>query len=107
MKGNAEIASPENIKSVLDLMQKGAPFSVASASVERDHYRSLVSGANKAKQSAEEKERLLQGNAAGVIARNPRSAKKADFKAVAKERGLLNERERIDLAFELDQQGLL
>lgn len=107
MKDNAEVANPQNIQAVLSLMEKGTEFSVAAARVERDHYRSLVSGANKAKQSAEEKERLLQGNAAGVIARNPNSAKTVDYKAVAKERGLTNERQRMDLLFELDQQGML
>lgn len=107
MKESAEVATPENIKSVLGLMEKGENFSVAAARVERDHYRSQVSAANKAKQSADEKERLLQGNAAGVIARNPNSSHKVDFKAVAKERGLTSERDRINLLFELDQQGKL
>lgn len=107
MKENADIATPDNIRSILGLMEKNESFSVAAARVERDHYRSLVSSANNAKQSAEEKERLLQGNAAGVIARNPNATKKVDFKAVAKERGAVNERQRMDLMFELDKQGLL
>ncbi len=107
MKDNPEVATPQNIQAVLGLMDKGADFQTAADRVERDHYRSLVSTANKAKASAEEKERLLQGNAAGVIARNPNSAKKVDFKAVAKERGLMNERQRMDLLFELDQGGML
>jgi predicted phage tail protein len=107
MKDNSEVASPENIKAVLDFMGKGETFAMASARVERDHYRSLISHANKAKQSAEEKERILQGNAAGPIARNPKSVKKVDVKAVAKERGVKNHREFADLLFELDEQGQL
>lgn len=105
---DTEVATPANIKAVHDLMQtEGVPFTVAAARVERDHYRSMVSGANKAKASAEEKERLLQGNAAGVIARNPQTGKFVDYKAVAKERNLVSERDRIDLLFELDSQGRL
>jgi hypothetical protein len=107
MKENAEVATPENIKQVIALMEKGADFNTASYRVERDHYRSQVSAAKQAKASAEEKERLLQGNAAGTIARNPNTAKKVDYKAVAKERGLTSEGDRIKLLFELDQQGLL
>ncbi len=107
MKDSAEVATPDNIKSVLGLMEKGETFSVAAARVERDHYRSQFSKLNNAKASVEEKERLLQGNAAGVIARNPNTANKVDFKAVAKERGLVSERDRIDLLMELDQQGRL
>ncbi len=107
MKESAEVATPENIKSILSHMEKGVTFDVAAARVERDYYRSKVSTGMNAQKSAEEKERLLQGNAAGTIARNPNTAKKVDFKAVAKERGLKSERERLDLLFELEQQGKL
>jgi len=107
MKENAEVATPENIKQILGLMEKGENFTTAAYRVERDYYRSQVLPAKQAKASAEEKERLLQGNAAGTIARNPNTAKKVDYKAVAKERGLTSEGDRIKLLFELDQQGLL
>jgi hypothetical protein len=107
MKANAEIATPENIKSVLDLMQKGASFELASLRVERDYERKNRQDGIKAKQSAEEKERILQGNAAGTIARNPKSFKRVDPKAVAKERGVKNSREFADMLFELDAQGEL
>ncbi len=107
LKDNPEIASQANVKAVFDLMSKGETFSVAAARVERDHFRSLVSTAHKAKASAEEKERLLQGNAAGTIARNPQTGKFVDYKQVAKEKGLTNERDRMDLLFELDGQGQL
>ncbi len=107
MKENAEVATPENIKQILGLMEKGENFTAAAYRVERDYYRSQVLPAKQAKASAEEKERLLQGNAAGTIARNPNTAKKVDFKAVAKERGLVSERDRIELLMELDHQGLL
>ncbi len=107
LKDNQDVATPANIKAIFDLMNKGEKFPAAAARVERDHYRSLVSGANKAKASAEEKERLLQGNAAGTVARNPQTGKFVDYKQVAKERGLTNERDRMDLLFELEQQGKL
>ncbi len=107
LKENPEIASQDNIKSVFDLMNKGETFSVAAARVERDFYRSQVSEGKKAKASAEEKERLLQGNAAGTIARNPQTGKFVNYKQVAKEKGLTNERDRMDLLFELDGQGRL
>lgn len=107
MKENAEVATPDNIKAVLGLMEKGESFSSAANRVERDYYRSQVSAAKTAQQSADERMRLLQGNAAGVIARNPNSTKKVDYKAVAKERGLTSERDRINLLFDLDQQGAL
>jgi hypothetical protein len=107
MTESKEVATPENIKAVLGLMEKGETFATAAARVERDHFRTLVSTAKKAQQSAEEKERLLQGNASGTIARNPNTAKKVDFKAVVKERGITNERDRIDLLFDLDNQGML
>lgn len=110
MKENAEVATPDNIKAVIGMMEKGENFAMAAARVERDHYRSKVSAAAKASASAEEKERLLQGNAAGPIARNPNTAKKVDPKAVAKERGIevgKGDPRFIQLLQELDQQGLL
>lgn len=107
MAESKEVATPDNIKAVLGLMEKGMPFAQAADRVERDHYRSKVSAAAQDKASAEERQRLLEGNAAGTIARNPQTAKKVDYKAVAKERGLTSEADRIKLLFELDQQGLL
>lgn len=110
MKDNQEVASPENIKSILGMMEKGESFQIASARIERDHYRKQVSQAKNDKQSAEEKERLLQGNAAGVIARNPQTTKKVDPKAVAQERGIkvgAGDRRYIDLLLELDAEGRL
>ncbi len=107
MKDTPEVATPENIKAILSLMEKGTPFDAASARVERDYYRSRVSSGMNAQKSADEKQRLLQGNAAGTVARNPNASKKVDFKAVAKERGLTSERQRIDLLYELEQQGKL
>jgi hypothetical protein len=104
---NPLVATPEGLKSAMDLMSQGYPFQAALATVERDHYMKLVSGADRAKQSAEEKERLLQGNASGVIQRNPNSTKKVDYRKVAEERGITSERDRIDVLFELDAKGKL
>jgi hypothetical protein len=105
---NKEVATPQNIQTVLKYMQEsGMPFEVASAIVERDHYRSRVSQADKVRQSAEEKERLLQGNAAGTVARNPNSSKKVDVKQYLKDKGVTNSRATIDELFELDKKGLL
>jgi hypothetical protein len=104
---NKEVATPENVQKMLQLMDKSRmPFEVASAIVERDHYRSQVSNAQKAKQSAEEKERLLQGNAAGAISRNPSSGKKLDVAQHLKEKGISG-RAKIDELFNLDREGLL
>ncbi len=107
MADNKDVASPDNIKSILGMMEKGATFEVASARVERDHFRSKVTAAAQDKASAEERQRLLEGNAAGTIARNPRTGRFVDPKAVAKERGLTSEADRIKLLFDLDQEGRL
>lgn len=107
-KANPHLVTKENLDQIEQYMQQhGMPFSVAAAIVERDHYRSQVSSAEKAKASAEEKERLLQGNAAGAITRNPRTSKKIDVKQYFAEKGITDERSKIDALFELDQQGLL
>jgi hypothetical protein len=107
MSKNKDIATPENIKAILGHMQSGMPFQVASAIAERDHYRKQVSAAQKASASAEEKERLLQGNAAGVVSRNPNASKQLDVAKLLKESGARNSREKIDKLFDLDRQGLL
>lgn len=107
IKGNTEVSTPENIRAVLGLMEKGVSFDQASAVVERDYYRSQVSNAKKVAASAGEKERLLQGNAAGGISRNPNASKKIDVSKHLKEKGLPDSRSRIDELFNLDQQGLL
>lgn len=105
---NKEVATEGNIKTVLKYMnESGMPFEVASAIVERDHYKSKVSSADKARQSAEEKERLLQGNAAGAISRSPSSSKKVDVKQYLRDKGVTNSRQSIDELFDLDRQGLL
>lgn len=105
---NKEVATPENIQQVLKLMnEQHMSFDDASIRVEREYYRSQVSNATKAKQSAEEKERLLQGNASGAISRNPSSGKKLDVAKHLKEKGITNSRSKIDELFDLDRQGLL
>ncbi len=104
---NPQVATPEGLKAAFDLMSRGYPYEAAIASVERDHYMKLVSGASQAKQSAEEKERLLQGNASGVIQRNPQTSKKVDYKKYVADKGLSSERDRIDALFELDAKGKL
>jgi len=104
---NKEVATPENVNKVRELMEKSRmPFEVASAIVERDHYRSQVSNATKAKQSAEEKERLLQGNAAGAVSRNPSSGKRLDVAKHLKDKGISG-RAVIDELMDLERQGLL
>ena len=107
IQGNPEVATPENIKAVIALMENGAKFDQASATVERDHYRKLVSDAKKMSASAEEKERLLQGNAAGAIHRNPNASKKVDVGKLRKDKGIQNGRQLIDELFDLDSKGLL
>ena len=102
---NKEVATPENIAKMRKLLDS-MPFDVAAAIVERDHYRSQVSNATKAKQSAEEKERLLQGNAAGAISRNPSSSKRLDVTKHLKEKGISG-RAMLDELMALEQQGLL
>ncbi len=103
---NKEVATPENQAKLLKLLEQGEPFDIATAKVERDHYRSQVSNATKAKQSAEEKERLLQGNAAGAISRNPSSGKRLDVAKHMKDKGLSG-RALIDELFNLERDGLL
>lgn len=107
VSGNPEVATQENIKAVLALMEGGVSFDQASAHVERDHYRNLVSNAKKMTASAEEKERLLQGNASGAIHRNPNASKKVDVGQLRKDKGIQNGRQLIDELFDLDRQGLL
>ncbi len=107
VQGNPEVATKANIQAVLTLMEKDVSFDQASAVVERDYYRSQVSNAKKQSASAGEKERLLQGNAAGGISRNPNASKKIDVSKHLKEKGLPDSRSRIDELFNLDQQGLL
>lgn len=107
IQGNPEVATPENIKAVIALMENGVKFDQASAQVERDHYRNLVSNAKKMSASAEEKERLLQGNAAGAIHRNPNASKKVDVGKLRKDKGIQNGRQLIDELFDLDSKGLL
>ncbi len=107
VSGNPEIATPENIRAVLGMMEKGITFDQASAIVERDHYRSQVSNAKKMSASAEEKERLLQGNASGGINRNPNAGKKLDVQKLRKEKGIQDGRGFTDMLFELDKEGLL
>lgn len=107
MAENKEVATPENIQQVLKHMSEHRmPFNIAAAIVERDHYRNQVSNATKAKQSAEEKERLLQGNAAGGISRNPASSSKLNVAEHLKKVGP-DSRSKIDALFDLQQQGLL
>ncbi len=103
----SDIATPDNKQAVIDLMEKGMPFDIAKTAVEREHYRKLVSEAKKASASAGEKERLLQGNAAGVISRNPNASKRVDVAALRKEKGIQDGRQLTDMLFDLDKQGLL
>lgn len=107
VRDNPEIATRDNIQGVLKLMESGMPFNVASMAVEREHYRKMTSTAAKAKASAEEKERLLQGNAAGAVSRNPNAGKKIDVQQLRKDKGIRNGREFIDELFQLDKEGLL
>lgn len=107
VKDNAEVATPDNIRAVLALMEKGVSFDQASAQIERDHYRSQVSVAKKMSASAEEKERLLQGNASGGINRNPNAGKKIDVQKLRKDKGIQDGRGFTDMLFDLDKEGLL
>lgn len=107
VRDNPQVASKDNIQQVLKLMESGMPFNVASMAVEREHYRRIASNASKAQASAEEKERLLQGNAAGAVSRNPNAGKKVDVQQLRKDKGIRNGREFIDELFDLDKQGLL
>lgn len=103
----SDIATDDNKRAVIGLMEKGMPFDIAKTAVEREHYRKLVSAANKASASAEEKERLLQGNAAGVVSRNPNASKKVDVAKLRQDKGIKNSREFIDELFDLDKKGML
>jgi hypothetical protein len=107
IQSNPEVATPQNIQAVIAMMEKGVKFDQASASVERDHYRNLVSNAKKMAASAEEKERLLQGNAAGAIHRNPNASRKVDVGKLRKDKGIQNGRQLIDELFDLDSKGML
>jgi hypothetical protein len=107
IQGNPEVATQENIRAVIGMMEKGISFEMAAAQVERDHYRNQVSTAKKMAASAGEKERLLQGNAAGGINRNPNASKRVDVGKVRKDKGIEDGRAFTDLLFELDKEGLL
>jgi hypothetical protein len=102
---NKAIATPENLQKLEGMMQQGMPFERASMLIERDHFKAQISGADAAKRSAEEKERLLQGNAAGVIARNPNSGRFVDTKELRKQSA--DSRDYADKLFDLDSKGLL
>lgn len=104
---NKEIATDDNKKALISYMEKGMPFNVAQTIVERDHYRNQVSAAQKASASAGEKERLLQGNAAGAVSRNPNASKQVDVPKFFKDKGVTSSRQKIDALFDLDHQGLL
>lgn len=104
---NKDIATDENKQAIISYMEKGMPFKVAQTIVERDHYRNQVSAAQKASASAEEKERLLQGNAAGAVSRNPNASKHVDVPKFLKDKGITSSRQKIDALFDLDRQGLL
>jgi hypothetical protein len=103
----SDIATDENKKAVIAFMEKGMPFDIARTAVEREHYRKMVSAAKKATASADEKERLLQGNAAGVVSRNPNASKKVDVAKLRQEKGITDGRALIDELFDLDQKGML
>ena len=109
MSSNKEIATPENCQKVAAMMEKGATFNEASAKIERDFYRSKIDGANQANVSADEKQRLLEQNAAHTITRTPASNHKVDVKKVWKERGIdpNNQDQKIRALMELDEAGKL
>lgn len=107
MKENPAVSTPENIRAVLAMMDKGTTFAQATAMIERDHYRNQISNAQKMSASAEEKERLLQGNAAGGIHRNPNAGKKVDVQKLRKDKGIKDSRGFTDMLFDLDKDGLL
>lgn len=105
MSDNKEIATNANLQRIQGMMQQGTAFEVAAAMVERDHYRSQLSTAGNAKASADEKQRLLEGNAAGTIARNPNSRSKLDTAKLRQ--NAKGGRDFIDQLFDADQKGLL
>lgn len=103
LKDNQALATPENIQSIMEKMDKGVSFDVASMQVERDYWKTQISQANDAKKSAEEKERLLQSNAAGTIVRSPSGKSRINPADYAREKGISFK----DALFELDAQRKL
>lgn len=109
---NKDVATQDNLTKIQQMMQtptqahpRGMPFEVAAAMIERDHYRSQLSSRTAKDASVEEKQRLLEGNAAGTIARNPSSRAKVDLLKIRQEAP--DSRKFIDSLFDLDQKGLL
>lgn len=75
---------------------------------EARYWRSRVSGVETKAQTAEEKERLLRGNAAQTVSTSPKTARRTDPVAIAKERGIrINSPQWFDLLRDLDQAGKL
>ncbi len=86
---NAELATKENREAIANLMQtRNLPFEHAVVQWERDHYRGKVSGIDAKARSVEEKERLLQGKAAGIITRNPSTKQGVSVSGYLKEKGI-------------------
>lgn len=69
-------------------LRKGEKWRDIQLELERDYYRAQASSAATARASAEEKERLLRGQAAGTVAHDPKTSSKVDPLKVAKERGI-------------------
>ncbi len=73
---------------IKERLNKGASWQQVQLELERDHYRTVASSADNAKRSAEEKERLLRGNAATTVAHDPKTSRSIDPMKIAKERGI-------------------
>lgn len=76
-----ELATAEHLTKIMELVQQGAPMSAAFHAVRADILEKRISGANVAKASAEEKERLLTQSAS--ISRDPAISSKVDLWAEA------------------------
>lgn len=106
---NKTIATPDTISKMAKMMQDGATFNEAKYSVERDYYKSQISGAEAANMSADEKQRLLEQNASHTITRTPSTNRKVDIQKVFSERGIdrNNQDRKIATLMELDANGQL
>jgi len=88
-------------------LQRGEDWNIIQRDVELAYYRKTFSSADTAKKSAEEKERLLRGNAAAAVAHDPKSTGKVDPIALFKQQGGdINDRSAYNsFIFELAKQG--
>jgi len=85
---NADVIKSQGEWMMQQLSAPGANWDYVKASAEARYYKSQFSGSRIAVASAEEKERLLRGNAAGVVSNSPPGQKSQDLNKIAEKRGL-------------------